>query len=75
MIAPEILGKALVRVMPDGTRLILPVTEVEIYRGMEDRANHASKGLTERNRVMFGQGGVIYVPHLWHALDAEYSYR
>jgi DNA-3-methyladenine glycosylase len=61
VIAPEILGKALVRVMPDDTRLVLPVTEVEVYRGMDDRANHASKGMTERNRVMFGQGGIIYM--------------
>lgn len=60
-IAPEILGKTLVRVMPDATRICLPVTEVEVYRGMEDLACHACKGMTERNRVMFGQGGSIYM--------------
>lgn len=60
-IAPEILGKAIVRVMPDGSRLVLPVTEVEVYRGMEDKANHASRGMTERTRVMFGPGGIIYM--------------
>jgi DNA-3-methyladenine glycosylase len=60
-IAPEILGKILVRIMPDGTRICLPVTEVEVYRGMEDLACHASKGMTERNRVMFGRGGTIYM--------------
>lgn len=61
VIAPEILGKNLIRVLPDGSRLCLPVTEVEVYRGMEDRANHASRGMTNRNRVMFGPGGVIYM--------------
>lgn len=60
-VAPEILGKNLVRVFPDGSRISLPVTEVEVYRGMEDLACHASKGLTERNRVMFGRGGIIYI--------------
>lgn len=60
-IAPEILGKSLVREMPGGTRICLPVTEVEVYRGMEDLACHASKGMTERNRVMFGHGGTIYM--------------
>lgn len=61
VIAPEILGKNLVRVMPDGSRIILPVTEVEVYRGAEDLACHASKGMTERNRVMFDRGGTIYM--------------
>ena len=60
-IAPEILGKLLVRQWPDGTRICLPVTEVEAYRGIEDLACHASKGLSERNRVMFGRGGAIYM--------------
>lgn len=60
-IAPEILGKTLVRILPDGTRICLPVTEVEVYRGMEDIACHASKGMSERNRVMFGRGGIIYM--------------
>lgn len=60
-IAPEILGKALVRVFPDGLKLCLPVTEVEVYRGMEDRACHASKGISDRNRVMFSRGGYIYM--------------
>jgi DNA-3-methyladenine glycosylase len=60
-IAPDILGKELVRIFPDGSRLSLPITEVEAYRGMEDKACHASKGLTDRNRVMFGDGGYIYM--------------
>jgi len=61
VIAPEILGKTLIRVMSDGSRICLPVSEVEVYRGTDDLACHASKGLTERNRVMFGPGGCIYM--------------
>ncbi|MFA6126515.1 MAG: DNA-3-methyladenine glycosylase [Bacteroidales bacterium] len=61
VMAPEILGKTLVRVLPDGSRISLPITEVEVYRGTDDLACHASKGLTERNRVMFGEGGIIYM--------------
>ena len=60
-IAPEILGKNLMRVMADGTRICLPVSDVEVYRGTEDLACHASKGQTERNKVMFNQGGIIYM--------------
>jgi len=60
-IAPEILGKKLVRIFDNGSRLELPLTEVEIYRGMEDEACHANRGLTDRNRVMFGEGGYIYM--------------
>jgi len=61
VIAPQIMGKILVRVLEDGTRIRLPVTEVEIYRGMEDQACHASRGMTARNRVMFGEGGHVYM--------------
>jgi DNA-3-methyladenine glycosylase len=60
-IAPEILGKTLVRILPDGSRICLPVTEVEVYLGTGDLACHASRGMTERNRVMYGRGGIIYM--------------
>jgi DNA-3-methyladenine glycosylase len=60
-VAPDILGKMLVRTLQDGSEIRLPVTEVEIYRGTEDLACHASKGITPRNRVMFEEGGSIYM--------------
>jgi len=47
--------------MPDGTKFILPITEVEVYLGEEDQACHASRGVTERNRVMYERGGKIYM--------------
>lgn len=59
-VARNILGKYLVRRI--GSREIArPITEVEAYVGFTDRASHASRGETARNRVMFGPAGVWYV--------------
>lgn len=61
VVARELLGKTLVRVLPDGEMLKLRITETEAYCGVEDRACHASKGRTSRTEVMFGPGGLVYV--------------
>ena len=60
-VAPDLIGKILI-VGPDGHRKrSFGITEVEAYRGREDRACHASKGRTRRTEIMFHEGGRIYV--------------
>lgn len=59
-VAPELLGKFLV-IRKRGKKLAFMITETEAYLGLEDKASHASKGLTPRNKIMFGPGGYWYV--------------
>jgi DNA-3-methyladenine glycosylase len=60
-VAPDMLGKILVRNFSDGRTGKYLITEVEAYRGGEDKACHANKGKTPRTEVMFREGGVVYV--------------
>ena len=65
-IAKELLGKILVTKWdgPDGYRDETSgrIVEVEAYNGIIDKASHASGGRrTNRNEVMYGEGGVSYV--------------
>ena len=60
-VAPELIGKKLVRRFDDGRIEKYRITETEAYRGVEDRACHASKGRTPRTEVMFQEGGTVYV--------------
>ncbi len=60
-VAPQLLGKILVRKFDDGSIQKFLITEAEAYRGTEDLACHASKGRTARTEVMFGEGGRVYV--------------
>lgn len=55
-VAQELLGKTLVFHHFKGI-----ITETEAYRGEDDEASHAFKGMTKRTRVMFGPGGYTYV--------------
>ena len=50
-VAPELLGKMLVRQFDNGSIEKYRITEVEAYRGVEDCACHASKGRTPRTEV------------------------
>lgn len=59
-VAEELLGKKLVR-YTNNTRLVGKIVEVEAYRGSDDPGSHAYRGMTPRNRLMFGKGGFAYV--------------
>lgn len=59
-VARELLGKHLVH-RSCGVQRVGRIVEVEAYIGPQDLASHSSRGLTERNRVMFGPPGHAYV--------------
>jgi DNA-3-methyladenine glycosylase len=60
-VAPDLPGKTLAIRLPDGKPERFGITEVEAYRGTEDKACHACKGRTVRTEVMFHEGGKLYV--------------
>lgn len=59
-LAKELLGKLLCRRTESGV-LKYRIMETECYYGEEDTACHASKGKTERTKVLYEQGGTAYV--------------
>ena len=60
-IAHKLLEMRLVRRFDNNEKLVFDISDVEVYRGEEDLACHASKGKTLRNQVMYQEGGKIYV--------------
>ena len=60
-VAPELLGKIIVRRFENQVIQKFIISEVEAYSGNGDLACHASKGKTARTEVMFRGGGLVYV--------------
>lgn len=60
-VAPKLIGKLLVRKLSSGTVLKFRITEVEAYRGEEDSACHARFGITPRTKILYEEGGQLYV--------------
>ena len=59
-VAKELLGKVLVK-QNSKNILAAKIVEVEAYDGNIDKAAHSYGGKTERNKVMFNEGGFLYV--------------
>jgi DNA-3-methyladenine glycosylase len=60
VVAKELLGKFLVH-KSRGVERVGKIVETEAYLGPHDLAAHSARGLTERNKIMFGPPGYAYV--------------
>lgn len=60
IVSQDLLGCFLVRKI-NGKIIRAKIIETEAYNGPKDLASHASRGKTERNKIMFGEPGTIYV--------------
>lgn len=60
-VAPLLLGKYIVRNLPEG-KIVAKIVEVEAYGGYEDDACHVGRfGKTKRTEGLFGKVGCAYI--------------
>lgn len=59
-VAVDLLGKHLVR-MRGHVQMVGRIVEAEAYKGSEDPASHAYRGVTPRNAPMFAEAGHAYI--------------
>lgn len=63
-VAKDLLGRLLVRVEGGAGRPLVMsgiITETEAYGSSDDPASHAHRGMSKRNKAMFGTVGTAYV--------------
>ena len=61
LVARELLGAQLVRILPDGYRLSGRIVETEAYTGLDDMASHGRHKRTPRNLPMWKAPGIAYI--------------
>lgn len=60
-VEPLLAARRLLGARLSANGVTVRIVEVEAYHGPEDPASHAFRGRTERNKVMFGPAGHLYV--------------
>jgi DNA-3-methyladenine glycosylase len=61
IVARELLGHILVRILDDGTTLAGRIVETEAYLGEGDPASHSARRMTDVTRHLWGPPGVAYI--------------
>ena len=63
-VAKQLLGKRFVRKIDDKI-LSGIIVETEAYIGAIDEASHSHRGMTNRNKIMWERGGMLYVYQIY----------